>query len=120
MQMLSFSIATIAITLLVSPSQAGSWRCQFPNLSEPLTFIETGDRIGKMVGNNGVSDLWIIKGQEVVSFIEPVASGAVMTTTIFTPTGEAVHSRNTVMALPDDDGRPFVASQVMGNCVPAD
>lgn len=113
-------LAAVVLIFSAAPGHAGSWRCQFPNLNETLTFVETGDRVGKVVGNNGVSDLWIIKGRDVVSFIEPVTSGAVMTTTIFMPTGEAVHSRNTVMPSVSEGDPPFVVSQVMGSCVPAD
>jgi len=107
--------------LIASPpiSYAASWKCQFPIFKEPTIFIETSDSMGKIVANGGASDVAIIKAEKVLSFVELVGSGAVMTTTIYTPTGEAVHSRNTVITLAGDD-HPFEVSQTMGKCTPMD
>lgn len=120
---MTMRLPLITLFILSATSTAGyaqSWRCTFPDFKEPLTFIEIGNRTGKIVGNTGVSDVIVFKGPEVVSFVEEVPSGAVMTTTIFTPTGEAVHSRNTVMSFTGSGEPPFMVSQRMGKCIPVD
>lgn len=114
--LLSIFLLTSTATL----TYAQSWRCTFPDFTEPLTFIELQNGLGKIVGNTGVSNVITYKGPQVVSFVEPVGSGAVMSTTIYLPTGEAVHSRNTVMSFSDEGESPFVVSQRMGKCIPAD
>jgi hypothetical protein len=113
----TIGIGLLGIVALVEPLSAASstWRCEFPGFDEPLTFIDLGNGAGKIIGNAGSADLWVIPGELGVSFVEPVASGAVMTTTTKTKTGEAVHSRNTIMTMPELTLKP---SQAVGRCRP--
>lgn len=92
-----------------------SWRCEFvPSFKEPFTFIyESGTAKGVIVGNIGTAEVWVHEGLEAVSFLEPIATGAVQSTTIIVATGEAVHSRNTIEL---SDKATFFPSQVLGNC----
>jgi hypothetical protein len=96
------------------------WSCAFPNFNAPLVFVlDTATRTGTMVGNAGSTRLAThvgksLNGDVIVSFIEYVESGAVMTTTINAANGAAVHSRNTVQS------GQLNPSQVKGQCAVRD
>jgi len=78
----------------------------------PLEFkVDTLSGRAFMEGNIGIVDVEIHVGDEAVSFVEMVDSGASQTTTI-TKDGLAVHSRNTVIL------GEFVAAQYFGRCIP--
>jgi hypothetical protein len=94
---------------------SASWRCEFPVYGEPITYIvELGTGKGKVVGNIGVSDVWVVEGTVAISFVEPLQSGAVQLTTIVRKTGEAAHSRNTVISGVDK----FIPTQAAGQRKP--
>lgn len=61
-------------------------------------------------GNWGQSLVTGVTGMFALTFIEELPTGAVQTTTILQETGEAVHSRHTVI------GPSFAASQNYGIC----
>jgi hypothetical protein len=118
-------VLLVAACLLVREREialagASSWRCGFQEFGEPLTFIDLGNGRGKVVGNIGTSDVWVVTGSHAVSFLEPLPSGTVQVTTIVLGTGEAAHSRNTLMpngVAPEGESN-FVPSQFRGLCIP--
>ena len=65
-----------------------------------------------MIGNNGVADVTVYRGSFAITFMEPLITGAVQTTTVILKSGASVHSRHTIMSL---DGAP-VPSQYLGTC----
>jgi hypothetical protein len=112
-------LATLAVALFASSNSANaasaSWRCEFTGFTEPVTLIaELGTGKGKFVGNQGTADVFVIEGTSAISFLEVLASGAVQVTTIVLKTGEAAHSRNTVISGFDE----FMPSQAAGQCKP--
>ena len=114
-----FILATLAFALFATSNSASaasaSWRCEFTGFTEPVTFIaELGTGKGKFVGNQGTAEVFVIEGTSAISFLEILASGAVQVTTIVLKTGEAAHSRNTVMSGVDK----FIPSQAVGQCKP--
>ncbi|MEM7491465.1 MAG: hypothetical protein AAF390_20300 [Pseudomonadota bacterium] len=97
-----------------------TWDCQFDRRVDEggvaeeqmrLIFVvdDTSNRIS-MTGNAGTIAVELHVGENVLSFVERVPSGAVHSTTISSD-GSAVHSRNTVIL-----GR-FVAAQHFGQCI---
>ena len=111
------SVLTAALALLELSSSlhaaSASWRCEFPGYGEPITYIaELGSGKGKAVGNIGVSEVLVVEGTGAISFLEILTSGAVQVTTIVLKTGEAAHSRNTLITGVDE----FIPSQVVGQC----
>ena len=70
-----------------------------------------------MKGNNGLSEVANVPGQEGISFIETLATGAVQTTTIVlspdSQLGNAVHSRHSLIS-------GLVPSQNYGFCIPSE
>ena len=113
------SVLTAALAMLGLSNSlhaaSASWRCEFPGLGEPTTYIaELGTGKGKIVGNIGVSEVLVVEGPVAISFIEPLRTGAVQLTTIILKTGEAAHSRNSVMSGVDK----FMPSQAVGQCKP--
>ena len=114
-----FILAALAVILHASSSSAkaasASWRCEFTGFTEPVTLIaELGTGKGKFVGNQGTADVFVIEGTSAISFLEILVSGAVQVTTIVLKTGEAAHSRNTVISGVDE----FIPSQAAGKCKP--
>ena len=66
-----------------------------------------------MIGNAGVSStMSTVDGPYAITFLEPLATGVVQSTTIIKATGEAVHSRHTYLSLISE----FVPSQYYGSC----
>lgn len=107
--------AISALLVIHSTSYAASviWRCEFPDFSEPVTFIaEVSTGKGKFIANSGTAEVFVHEGTTAISFVEFLVTGAVQVTTIVLRTGEAAHSQNTVMS---SDGI-FTPSQVSGKC----
>lgn len=114
----------LALVFFSSPALAESVRlnCNFERFATPeglkkaessfkLEFtIDTVTGDAMMVGNNGMTKVHLIKGSKSVTFLEPLESGSVQTTTVVTKTGEAVHSRHTVLT------NELVPSQYYGVC----
>jgi len=98
-----------------------SFACDFPSLKMTLTYVvdptsllENKFDSAILVGNAGTSEVWVVKGERAISFMEPLATGAVQTTTVRLPSGEAVHSRHTILGL--DKEAPLTPSQSRGTC----
>jgi hypothetical protein len=92
-----------------------SLSCQFPGFNVPLTFMYTpGSQQGLMVGNAGTTDLFVWEGQQSISFMEALPTGAVQTMTVQYNSGIAVYSRHSII------GGSFSQSQVIGNCLQTD
>ncbi len=92
-----------------------SWRCSLPGFSESISFIyDIANNEGLIVGNIGTSKADVKLGNEAVSFIETVSTGAVQTITIKLSDGASVYSRHSIM------GDKFSPSQVEGNCIRTD
>lgn len=68
---------------------------------------ETGKAF--MVGNAGLSDVFVTKGSEGLTFVETLPTGAVQLTTVSWK-GESVHSRHSMIA------GALVPSQYYGHC----
>lgn len=62
-----------------------------------------------LMGNSGSAEVKAIENNDAVSYVEVTTSGNVMVTTI-TNSGDAVHSRNTVMQ------SKLIPSQYYGKC----
>jgi len=117
---------TICILLLLHGSVAigatVSFDCKFPVMVSPkglasqtspleLRFItDTEKATTYLMGNNGSSEVRAIPNSPGVSFVEITDSGNVMVTSI-TKSGEAVHSRNSIMS-----GK-LIPSQYYGKCI---
>ncbi|MCZ8105619.1 MAG: hypothetical protein O9972_47995 [Burkholderiales bacterium] len=109
------TFAVFGIGLMLSNAPAGAqtmaWICNFQGFKEPLTFVwEVGKQKATIIGNAGTAPLYVHGSDRVISFVEFVGSGAVMTSTIIVSNGVAVHSRNSVI------GEKLVASQSKGQC----
>lgn len=75
-----------------------------------LRFISDDEKKSAyLMGNNGSAEVKIIQNAGGISFVEVTTSGNVMVTTI-TKSGDAVHSRNTLMQ------SQLVPSQYYGKC----
>ena len=106
------------------------FRCDFGGEENPLTIsilfqTDTVSAIG--VGEAGGSQLNVHIGPYAWSFMEPVSTGAVQTTTIMLPedgldglrpftTLEAVHSRHSVLPPVPDNPSEFILYQEFGTC----
>ena len=113
--------AVLSIAALASAAAAQSpptgdyytWKCTFPGFDNPMTLIfDLKKRSGLIVGNLGTSPAEVRFGNDAVSFMEVLQTGAVQTLTIIFKTGAAVYSRHSVI-----DGK-FTASQTQGSCQP--
>lgn len=114
--------AVLAAALCLSQPAWGevlTWDCQFDTrvdsdgtAKEAMHLVFKFDSISRKAyieGNAGIEEVRLHIGDDAFSFSEPVASGAVQTTTI-TRGGLAVHSRNTVIL------KEIVAAQHFGHC----
>ncbi|WP_293856972.1 hypothetical protein [uncultured Alsobacter sp.] len=111
--MRGYAIAALGSLLVTPQADAATmaWICQFPTFDEPITFVwEVGKPMATMIGNAGTAPVRIHGSDRIISFVEFVDSGAVMSTTIVLANGSAVHSRNTVLR------GNFVVSQAKGTC----
>jgi len=114
-------LAIVLCSAMPATSAVITYECQFDYRIDldgkteepfPLTFkIDTTSHRAFMEGNVGIVDVEFFVGDEALSFIEKVASGAIQTTTIARD-GWAVHSRNTVLL------GEIIAAQHFGCCVP--
>ena len=96
-----------------------TWQCDFDTRttlegveSEPFALefrVDTSTGIAYMQGNVGLVSVEVFVGDEGFTFIQRVTSGTVQTTTI-AASGEAVHSRNTLLL------GEIVAGQHFGRC----
>ena len=118
-----FRNATTAIFLsIASQTLAENQRyiCSFPTFAQPdgvqsakdfvLEFNRdtvTGDAF--LVGNSGLNQVFAYVGNDGVTFLESLVTGAVQSTTI-TTSGSAVHSRHSIIV------GDLVPSQYYGNC----
>ena len=119
-----FQAALVALMLVPSLAAAGAveYTCTFPayhsmleiEISKADGFVLdfTFDTISNdafMVGNLGVSPVTLVKGQEGITFLDVLPTGAVQMTTV-TLDGSAVHSRHTIIF------GELVPSQYYGSC----
>ncbi len=125
----SYLAALVLGTLMTDSVEAKplSFKCSFPSLKLEMTFVLESSKLPKpengsfalgsavLVGNAGTSELITVRGDNAISFIEPLATGATQSTTIDLQTGEAVHSRHSLLSW--GDARKFVNSQAKGNCL---
>ncbi len=99
-----------------------SFECKFDKFASPtgledakdfhLSFmVDTITNKTVMVGNNGLSDIVTMRGAYGFTFLEVLKTGAVQSTTVASATGQAVHSRNSLLG-PDE----VVPSQYYGSC----
>jgi len=113
-------VISILIFSCLSHAETINFKCNFDKYADPsgvkkgkfdLQFIiDTESKKSYMVGNNGSSEVHSLMNDDGgVSFLEVTGSGNIMSTSIVT-TGEAVHSRNTIMF-----GK-LTPSQYYGNC----
>lgn len=112
------SLCNFAVGVPAS-SEVLTWECDFSyrtdddgRTAEAMTLlfkVDTFSRKAYMEGNAGIVevDYWI--GDSAFSFMEKAGSGSVQTTTVM-PSGEVVHSRNTVLL------GQIVAAQHFGRC----
>ena len=87
------------------------WLCNFPGFQETTYIYDDQTKEGLTVGNVGESPVFTYVGTDAISFVEPLSSGGVQTTTIGLKTGQAVYSRHAL-----DPGGGLSPSQVVGLC----
>ena len=126
----NFKFINLIVLCLFSLNVSASlvtFSCDFPNYvtdedrgkqNFKIVFeVDTISGQSYMKGNNGLSEVVNIPGQEGISFIETLASGAVQTTTIVlypdSQFGNAVHSRHTLIS-------GLSPSQNYGFCLPSE
>ena len=124
------SLATLAFGALLTATATAkplSYKCSFPSQKLELTFVFEASDLQKpadrafglgtavLVGSVGTSELLAIRGDNAISFIEPLATGAAQSTTISLSSGEAVHSRHSLLTV--GDLQRYVQSQAKGNCL---
>lgn len=124
------SLATLAVGALLTATAAAkplSYKCTFPTQKLELTFVFKASDFQKpaegayafgtavLVGSVGTSELLAIRGENALSFIEPLATGAAQSTTISLSSGEAVHSRHSLLTV--GAVQRFVQSQSKGRCL---
>lgn len=83
-----------------------------PNSGKGLTLTFVWDTLTSdafIQGNNGAANVFPITGERAITFIEVLGSGAIQSTTV-NLSGDAVHSRHTLIA------DKFSASQNYGTC----
>ena len=122
------SSAVVAIVLILGQmyptANAGSVTitCRYETESSPeglkdanMNFkfiVDTVTGKAVLVGNNGVADVTQFTGPAAVTFVEPLPTGAVQTTTVASD-GTSVHSRHT---LDPFGGVEFMPTQYYGTC----
>lgn len=125
MKSIKTALAFLPLALATSLSFGAptSFVCTFPAVATPaglkkeakpfeLRFMADSDTEKTYIlGNNGANEVMPIKNKDSgTSYIEITGSGNVMVTAI-TASGEAVHSRNTILS------SGLVPSQYYGKCV---
>ena len=122
------AVGLIMVFLMASPSGAEPVRyiCIFERYASPEGGLKSVEKLFKfelavdsitndavMIGNAGVSSAMnTVDGRYAITFLEPLPTGVVQSTTIIKATGEAVHSRHTYLSLILE----FVPSQYYGSC----
>lgn len=114
-------ISAISCSPSLSSAASVTYACDFPRWSDntgthpskqKFSMKFAYDTITKeafMIGNGGVSNVVAVNGDEGITFLERLPTGAVQTTTIIM-SGAAVHSRHSIMF---DELTP---SQYYGRC----
>jgi hypothetical protein len=115
-------LITAATVMLDAPANAKviMWQCTFPIVANPNGLIRDqdfkmlfalDDITGKaaLIGNNGVTNVTVIAGDRVITFLQQLPSGTIQTTAIDVE-GHSVHSRHTMI------GGSLVPSQSYGSC----
>ncbi|MEI6536721.1 MAG: hypothetical protein WCN98_15350 [Verrucomicrobiaceae bacterium] len=114
MKVAIYGLSIVISAVAANQAAAGdlySWKCTFPGYKEPSTYfydVSTGKAYAS--GNLGTIEEEVYGGEEAISFIERIPSGAVQTLTILLKTGEAVLSHHTIYF------GEFSESQVKGSC----
>jgi len=121
---MKYKIQQLLLTLTVMSFGANaevlSHYCSYPNYSNEeglsksnefnLEFrYDTVTEDAFMVGNNGLSEVGVIKGSKGMTFLEFLSTGAVQTTTIAN-NNKSVHSRHTLL------WGDLIPSQYYGKC----
>jgi hypothetical protein len=121
MRLAALILASLCFSSAAMAAKRVSLVCSFPSQGLTLTFVLDPDilvskkmAVATLVGNAGTSEVWAVSGSNAISFVEPLSTGVVQTTTISLPSRQAIHSRHTIMGF-DKDG-PFVPSQSVGTC----
>ena len=117
-----YSFGFLNTVLVASPTfgQAERFSCEFNHYcsyssdckSTKLSLeFATDQTTGKsiLIGNNGIADVFAQPGDRSTTFLEPLGTGAVQSTTIL-KTGVAAHSRHTII------GNNLAASEYYGHC----
>ena len=124
MRFLGFALTIIFLGLPAeTTAKPVSFVCEFETQKMTLTFVfddgafKSTARVAPatMVGNQGTAEVLALPGSVALSFVEPLDTGAVQTTTIKLATGEAIHSRHTLMGFGAE--ARFIPSQSKGTCV---
>ena len=130
MQMRWILLASV-LTLTAAPAVADAaepvrYKCTFDRYASPreglkrleklYEFEFAVDSITKkavMIGNAGVSSaVHAVDGTYAITFLEPLTTGVVQSTTVIKSTGESVHSRHTYLFLIPE----LAPSQNYGSC----
>jgi len=121
------SLIVLSLFSLNVSASLVTFSCDFPNYATDddrgtqnfkIVFeVDTISSQSYMKGNNGLSEVANVLGQEGISFIETLPTGAVQTTTIVlspdSQLGNAVHSRHSLIS-------GLVPSQNYGFCIPSE
>jgi len=118
--------AVVFVLLMVSISSnalagTSTFSCTFDTYSSPegiedakdfafTILVDTITKKAVFVGNNGLTDVLYFKGLYGITFLEKLFSGTVQSTSISLETGQAVHSRHSLI------GTLLVPSQYYGKC----
>lgn len=113
-------LLTLSIASFGANAEVISYYCNYPNysneegLSKSDAFniefkYDTVTEDAFMIGNNGLSKVGAIKKSEGITFLEPLSSGAIQTTTIAN-NNKSVHSRHTLL------WGDLIPSQYYGKC----
>lgn len=108
----------IASATTVADASIIRYHCQMASGDDrmPLEFIyDDVTRKAQIVGNAGMAEVFPWIGEDGISFLELLPTGAVQSTTIDFRTGMAVHSRHTLLARLNKDA-PLLPSQMRGTC----
>lgn len=116
---------SLVLTLIMLPTSHAdtlSFDCKFSLSASPkglkkesspfvLNLVtDTNAKKSYMIGSNGSSEVHAIPNNNGVSFLEITSTGNVMVTSV-NNSGEAIHSRNTMM------NNEIIPSQYYGKCV---
>ena len=105
-----------ALLSFIDATQASGlarFQCRLGNLNETMRLEfnhDTTTNRATMVGIAGTSDVVPHVSAGAITFLEFLATGAVQSTTIVLATGEAVHSRHSIV------GKKLVPTQYRGTC----